>query len=179
MDNEVIERAKVFQETKDLQKAMNLPTAPNGEKVDNLLNQKLEEEKLPDEKEDKRIKKKIKRIWKHYRNNVLDTIDLENYKTFCDLEIQRAETESRLAKIKREREKDEAEHWLDMHKGNLEDIGYNTKSVPNKYFYAIDRYVFYLKNRCKNIPKITWWILCGIVGIGIVILMALGISKIW
>ena len=177
--NDVIERAEHYAKTGNLQEAMNLPVAPNGEKVDEVVNTALDNEKIPDKKEEKEIKKKIRKIWGNYRNNVLSQIDLENYKKFCELEEIRAESDMKLARIKRAKEKEEAEHWLEMHKGNLKEIGYNTESVPNKYFYSMDRLVFYLKNRFKNIPKITWYILAGVLGIGIVILMALGISKLF
>lgn len=179
MENDIIKRAEYFAQTKDLNASLNLPIAPNGEIVDEVVTQGLDQEKTPDKKEEKRIKKKIRKIWGNYRSNVLNSIDLENYKKFCELEQIRAESERKLAQIKRQKEKEEAEHWIDMHKGNLEEIGYNTTSVPNKYFYAKDRYIHYLNNTMKRIPKWTWYILCGLLGIGVIICMALGISKLF
>ena len=171
--NELMKKANEFVKTGDVNSALSLPN------VDNDLKTIFDSQKEPDKKEQKLIKKKTKKIWKDFRKNTLDGIDLQNYENYCRLQEIRAESDKKLARIRREKEKEEAEHWLDMHKGNLEDIGYNTKSVPNKYFYAIDRYIFYVKNRCKNIPKITWYIVAGLFGLGIVILMALGISKLF
>lgn len=173
---ELAERAEMFAQTKDVNKALALPT----EQIqDEALKQTFEEEQLPDEKEKKKIIKKVKKIWGNYRNNTLEEIDLENYKKFCELQEIKAEHEGRLQKIKFKKEKEKAEHWLEMHKGNLEEIGYNTTSTPNKYFYAKDRYIHYLNNTIKRIPKWTWYVLCGVAGVGLIVLMALGISKLW
>lgn len=177
---ELMQKVNTFAVTKDVHKAMNLPVAPNGN-VDenNAIEEALNNEKLPDKKETKRIKKRFRNIWNDHRSNVFDTLDAENYKNYCEIKKQTAETEKELLRIQFETDKLKAEHWLEMHKGNLEEIGYNTTSLPNKYFYAVDRYIFYLKNRCKNIPKLTWWILCGVLGVGVVILMALGIARLF
>ena len=172
---ELMKKAETFSVTKDINQVL-FPTAPDGKTTETIDNA-LEQEKTPDKKEQKRIKKRFRNIWNDYRTNVFDTLDAKNYAEYCEIRKKTAETEKELMQIENEKEEIKAKHWLKMHKGNLEEIGYNTESMPNKYFYSIDRYIFYLKNRCKNIPKFTWWILCGLVGIGIVILMALGISK--
>lgn len=173
---ELMAKADMFAKTKDITKAMSLPTSPDGqENVE--IEQALQEEKLPDRKETKRIKKRFRNIWNDYRSNVFDTLDAKNYAEYCEIRKKTAETEKELMLIENEKEEIKAKHWLKMHKGNLEEIHYNTESMPNKYFYAMDRYVFYLKNRCKNIPKITWYLLAGILGIGVVVLLALGIAK--
>lgn len=174
--NALIERAEVFAQTHDINKALALPT----EQIqDEALKQTFEDEKLPDEKEKKKIIKKVKRIWGNFRSNTLEEIDLENYKKFCELKEIKAEHESKLQKIKFNKQKEKAEHWLEMHKGNLEEIGYNTTSMPNKYFYAKDRYIHYMNNTMKRIPKWTWYILCGVAGVALIVLMALGISKLF
>lgn len=170
-DEEKLNRAlEIYKKTGDVLQTLN--------NEDDKIKEQFQEEQLPDKKETKKIKKRIRSIWNDYRNNALDQISLENYKKYCELQVIKAESDKKLAEIKRDKEKEEAQHWLEMHKGNLKEIGYNTESVPNKYFYAIDRYIFYIKNRCKNIPKLTWYILVGILGIGVVILMAIGLSKI-
>ena len=173
---ELMQKAEKFAVTKDINSTI-FPTAPNGEYNKDIDNA-LEQEKNPNKKEQKRIKKRFRNIWNDYRSNVFDTLDAKNYAEYCEIRKKTAETEKELIQIENEKEEIRARHWLKMHKGNLEEIGYNTESMPNKYFYSVDRYIFYLKNRCKNIPKFTWWILCGIFGIGLVILMALGIAKI-
>lgn len=173
---ELAERADVFMQTGDVKQALALPT----DKIDDkALKQTFEDEQLPDAKETKKIKKKVRKIWGNYRNNALEEIDLENYKKFCELQKIKAESESELQKIKFKKEKERAEHWLEMHKGNLEEIGYNTTSMPNKYFYAKDRYIHYMNNTMKRIPKWTWYILCGVAGVALIVLMALGISKLF
>lgn len=174
---ELMRKVETYATTKDIDKAINLPITPNGQD-DTAIEEALKDNQLPDRKENKRIKKRFRNIWNDYRTNVFDKLDAQNYAEYCKIREQTAETEKKLMEIENEKEKIQAQHWIDMHKGNLEEIGYNTNSVPNKYFYAIDRYVFYLKNRCKNIPKLTWWILCGILGLGVVVLMAIGIAKI-
>lgn len=172
---ELIEKAEKFSITKNIKETL-FPTAPDG-KDNASIDVALEQEKIPDKKEQKRIKKRFKNVWKDYRSNVFDTLDAKNYAEYCEIRKKTAETEKELMQIKNEKEEIKVKHWLKMHEGNLKEIGYNTESMPSKYFYSIDRYIFYLKNRCKNIPKFTWWILCGLFGVGVVILMALGMAK--
>ena len=178
---ELVSKADTFNKTKDLSLAItkqyNLPATPTGEAVEEDLSEAIDNGKMPDIKEQKKLKKRIKGIWGAYRNNVLGHLDLKNFQDYCDLKIKTAETEQKLRKIEMEREIDEANHWLKMHEGNLKEIGYNTESMPSKYFYSIDRYIFYLKNRFRNIPKFTWWILCGLLGVGVVIAGAVVIAK--
>ena len=179
---ELMAKAEKFNETKDLSIAMkqkyNLPDAPNGEEVTDALEQLISDNKTPDKKEKKRVKNRVKNIWNRYRSNVLGKFDLENYKEYCKIEIETAETETKLRDIQQKREKQEAQHWLEMNKGNLEEIGYNTTSKPSKFWYGLNRGLWYMKKTCSNIPKLTWYILAGILGISVVILMALGLSKI-
>ena len=178
---DLVAKADTFNKTKDIGLAIaqhyNLPTTPTGDAVEKDLAEAINSQKVPDKKEQKRVKKRIKNIWGRYRDNVLGQLDLKNYQDYCDLEIKTAETEKKLRQIQMEREKAEAEHWLAMHKGNLEEIGYNTESMPNRYFYSVDRYIFYLKNRFKNIPKFTWWILCGVLGLAAIITLVVVLAK--
>ena len=178
---DLVAKADTFDKTKNISLALvnkyNLPTTPTGEKVEEDLVSAIDGNKMPDTKEQKKLKKRIKNIWGRYRDNVLGQLDLKNYQDYCDLEIKTAETEQKLRQIQMDREKAEAEHWLKMHEGNLKEIGYNTESMPSKWFYSIDRYIFYLKNRFKNIPKFTWWILCGVLGVGVVIALVIGLAK--
>ena len=179
---ELMAKADKFDKTKDLSLAMRedykLPVAPDGKDIKAEVEQLLEESKDPDKREKKRVKNRVKNIWSRYRSNVLGKFDLQNYKDYCQIEIETAETESKLREIQQQREKQEAQHWLDMNKGNLAEIGYNTESKPSKFWYGLNRGLWYFKKTCSNIPKTTWYVLCGILGIGVIVLMALGLAKI-
>ena len=178
---DLVAKADTFDKTKDISLALvnqyNLPATPTGEKVEEDLANAIDSQKSPDKREQRKLKKRIKNIWGRYRDNVLGQLDLKNYQDYCDLEIKTAETEKKLRQIQMEREKAEAEHWLAMHKGNLEEIGYNTESKPSRYFYAIDRYIFYLKNRFNNIPKMVWKFLLGAIGVGAFIALVIWVAK--
>ena len=169
--NELVARANLFAKTGDVEKALSLPVD------DESLKQTLDDEKLPDNKEQKRIKKKAKKIWNNYRKNVLDSIDLENYKKYCELQEIKAESDKKLAKIKREREKEEAQHWLEMYKGHLEEIKYNTESKPCGFWYKLNRGIWYLRKTFDNIPKLVWKILLAGMGITALVVMVLLVGK--
>lgn len=178
---DLVAKADTFNKTKDISLAIaqhnNLPTTPTGDSVEDDLAKAIDDQKLPDKKEQKKLKKRIKGIWGAYRDNVMGKLDLKNYQDYCDIKIKTAETEQRLREIEMEREKAEAKHWLKMHEGNLKEIGYNTESMPAKYFYAVDRYIFYLKNRFKNIPKFVWRLLIGAIGVGAFIALVVWVAK--
>lgn len=173
---EIMQKAEMFAQTKDLDKALMLPFDDTNEVPQDLI-QKFDEQATLDDKEQKRVNKRIKGIWKNYRNNVLSKIDLENYKKFCELEQIRAESDKKLDVIKFERDKARATQWLEMHKGNLEEIGYNTTSLPNKFWYGLNRGIWYLRKTFSNVPKLTWYILAGISGLAVIVLMVIGIGK--
>lgn len=166
---ELMAKSETFAKTHDITLA--LSTSVNDD-----LKATMQNQVNPDEKETKKINKKIKRIWSGYRSNILSQIDLENYKKFCEIEVIRAENDSKLEAIKQQKQKSKATHWLDMHKGNLEDVGLNAESVPNKFAYGTLRGVFYFKKLCQNIPKLTWYILAGILGVSVIFLIAKGLS---
>jgi hypothetical protein len=166
---EVIQKAEKFAVTKDINSTL-FPTAPNGDNPTSI-NDALEQEKDPDKKEQKRIKKRFRNIWNDYRSNVFDTLDAKNYAEYCEIRKQTAETEKELMLIENEKEEIKAKHWLKMHEGNLKEIGYNTESMPNRVFYSIDRFIFYLKNGFNNIPKMVWKTLIAIIGIGVIVLL--------
>lgn len=178
---ELVAKADTFNKTKDLSLAItkqyNLPITPTGEAVEEDLSEAIDEGKMPDIKEQKKLKKRIKGIWGAYRDNVLGHLDLKNFQDYCDLKIKTAETEQKLRKIEMEREIDEANHWLKMHEGNLKEIGYNTESMPSRFFYSLDRFIFYLKNGFNNIPKMVWKLLLGLIGTGIGITFIMWIAK--
>ena len=179
---DLVAKADTFDKTKDISLALvnkyNLPTTPTGDKVEEDLAEAIDSNKMPDTKEQKKLKKRIKNIWGRYRDNVLGQLDLKNYQDYCDLEIKTAETEQKLRQIQMDREKAEADHWLKMHEGNLKEIGYNTESMPSRFFYSLDRFIFYLKNGFNNIPKMVWKLLLGLIGTGIGIAFIIWIAKI-
>lgn len=175
---ELMKRAETYSVTKSVESALNLPAMPNGKSNDELINEALNNEQEPDKKEKKRIKKRFKNIWNDYRSNVFGNLDAKNYADYCEIRKKTAETEKQLLEIEFETEKLKAKHWLEMNKGNLEEIGYNTLSLPNKFWYGLNRGLHYMKKTCSNIPSITWKILVGVLGIGAVILLAFGLAKI-
>lgn len=168
---ELVAKAEMFAKTGDVNKSLSLPLN------DEALQRKFEEEKLPDAKEERKIKKTIRKIWGNYRKNALESIDLENYKKYCELQEMKAETDKKLSKLKREREKEEAEHWLMMHNGHLKELGFNSESKPNIFWYGLNRGVWYLKKTFENIPKIVWKLLVSGVGIAVIITLVLVIQN--
>lgn len=167
-----IEEVRKFMESKD-----GLPVAPDGTN-DQSVYKVLEQGSTPDKKEKRRIGRRVKRIWNNWRSNVLEQINIENYRKYCELEVLKYQTESKLREEKHKREKEDSQHWLEMHKGNLIEIGYNVDSIPNKYYYSLERWLFYFKKRCSSIPKLIWYIGAGLLGIGTIILATIGILKI-
>ncbi len=148
------------------------------QKHDALVDRALKDSENLDSKTAKRITKKVKKLKGDWRQNILDSIGLENYKDYCVLEITKSQTTTKLLNEKQSRAKALAAHWLEMHKGNLEDIGYNTTSVPNKFYYGLDRYVYYLKKRCNAIPKLAWRIAIGCLAVLAIVLAVIGTMKI-
>lgn len=166
----IAKRIQTFVKTGSVEEAIN--------SVSNNLTEKIEENSTLSGKEEKKVNKKIKSIWSNYRNNILSKMDLENYKKFCELEIERAKTDIELTKMRNEKELIELEHWLKKNKGNLEEIKYNSESKPSMFWYKLNRGVHYLKKTCSNIPKITWFTLAGVCGLALIFLISWGLSKI-
>ena len=165
---ELMARAEMFAKTGSVEKSLSLPT---DQIDDDALRQTFDDEQLPDIKEQKKIKRKVRKIWDNYRKNALESIDLENYRKYCELQEIKAESDKKLAKLKREKEKEEAEHWLIMHSGHLKEINYNTESKPCGFWYKLNRGIWYLRKTFDNIPKLVWKIL--LTGIGITALVVL------
>ena len=165
---ELMAKADMFAKTGNVEKSLSLPVDQIN---DEALKQTFNNEQLPDIKEQKKIKRKVRKIWDNYRKNALESIDLENYKKYCELQEIKAESDKKLAKIKREKEKEEAQHWLEMHKGHLEEIKYNTESKPSLFWYKMNRGIWYLRKTFENIPKLVWKILLTGVGITALIIM--------
>ena len=171
---QLMARAEMFAKTRSVEKSLALPT----DKIDDeALKQTFDEQQLPDIKEQKKIKRKVRKIWNNYRKNALESIDLENYKKYCELQEIKAETDKKLAKLKREKEKEEADHWLMMHKGHLEEIKYNTQSKPCGFWYKLNRGIWYLRKTFDNIPKLVWKILLAGIGISALVIMVLLVGK--
>lgn len=173
MDNdkkkELMAKAEMFAETKDIVQALTANTQTG-------FQEKMQENSTPDTKEEKQLNKKMRKIWSSYRKNMLEQIDLENYKKFCQIEVERAKTDLELLELKNKKEITQLQHWLAKNKGNLEEIKYNQESKPSKFWYMLNRGLFHLKRTCSNIPKLTWYILAGVCGIAIMYLMSKGIG---
>lgn len=174
---ELMKRAETFAATQSVDKAM-AEVGIDSKETQEGLKQEFNKEKTPDKQEQKQIKNKVRNILSGYRYNKLEEIDVANYRKFCELAEIRAESDKKLDKIKREKEWDEIQYWLKKNKGNLEEIKYNTESKPNVFWYGLNRGIWYMRKTFSNIPRLTWYILAGACGIGLMILMAFGIAKI-
>lgn len=150
---------------------VNLPIAPNGQVANQELNNIIEQESTPDKKEEKKFRKSIRGLWKRWRGTTLDAKSLEIEKVACAIAVERAETQEKLNIIKRREELAEAQHWLELNKGNLEDIDANTTSRPSKFWYGLRRGFHHITKLTNNVPKIfknLFWI--GVLILGLVLL---------
>ena len=148
-----------------------VPITPDGQQANEALDEAIKSQATPDRKESRRIKNKIKGIWRRWRTTALDAKSLEVEKIACQIEIERAETKQKLAKIRRDEELAEAQHWLTLNKGNLEDIDANITSKPNMFWYALRRGCHHITKLTNNVPKIIknlFWI--GAIVLGLVLL---------
>lgn len=149
----------------------NMPIAPDGKNAVQDLEQAISAQATPDERETRKIKKRIKGIWRKWRSTTLDAKSLEIEKIACQIEIERAETKAKLNKVKREEKELENAHWLRLNAGNLKDLGYNTESKPSKFWYNLNRGFYHITKLTGNIPKLIknlFWV--GIVVVGVVLL---------
>lgn len=150
---------------------VSVPTTPDGKSANEDLEQAIQDQATPTKHEAHKIRNKIKGIWHKWRVTALDAKSLEIEKIACQIAVERAETQQRLDSIRREEELAEAEHWLALNKGNLEDIDANTTSKPSKFWYNIRRGCYHITKLTNNIPKIfknLFWI--GAVILGLVLL---------
>ena len=148
-----------------------IPLAPNGVDGNQDFEDALNAGANPDKKERRRVKKKIKGLWRNWRTTSLDAKSLEIEKIACQIEIERAKTQAQLNEVRREEERKEATHWLELNKGNLEDIDANTTSRPSKFWYNLRRGCHHITKTTNNIPKIIknlFWV--GVIIIGLVLL---------
>ena len=144
---------------------------PDGQEANKALDEALKEQATPDKKEARRVKKKIKGIWRKWRTTALDSKSLEIEKIACQIEIERTRAQAELNKIRREEEFAEVEHWLKLNKGNLEEVEMNTISKPSKFWYNFRRSFHHITKLTMSIPKIIknlFWI--GVLIIGLVLL---------
>ena len=154
-----------------VEQTITVPKTPDGRDANEELNNIISNEAAPDKRESRRIKKKIRGIWSKWRTATLDAKSLEAEKIACEIEIKRAETQARLNAVRRQEEKAEAEHWLALNKGNLEDLGYNTTSKPSKFWYNVNRGCFHITKTSGHIPKfILNLLLIGAVIVGVILL---------
>lgn len=150
---------------------VSVPMTPDGQQANEALDEAIKSQANPDRKESRRIRNKIKGIWRKWRTTALDAKSLEVEKIACQIEIERAKTQQELDKIRREEELAEAQHWLTLNKGNLEDIDANTISKPNMFWYGMRRGCYHITKLTNNVPKIIknlFWI--GAIIVGLVLL---------
>ena len=153
-----------------------IPLAPDGQNAQQSFNQALTEASKPDLSEQIQVKKKMKKLWGFWRQTALDSKSLEIEKIACQIEIERAETAAKLAEIKRAEEIRKHQHWLDLNRGNLKDIGYNTESKPSMFWYNIKRAMFHIAKLTTDVPKIILNLfLIGFIILIIVILNNIGV----
>jgi hypothetical protein len=166
---------KQIAEIKALQESR-LPLAPNGQDENQNLEKALTAVSIPNKLEEKAIKKKMKKLWGFWRNTALDSKSLEIEKIACQIELERAQTEAKLATIKREQEIAAHQHWLKLNEGNLKDIGYNTESKPNLLWYGLKRMLYHITKLTTDVPKVVsdfFWI--GYFILAIIILKTFGV----
>ena len=169
-DREQIKQQIIEYRTQETQLAQ-IPTTPDGQSANKALDDAIQQEAVPDAKESKRVKKHIKGLWRKWRTTALDAKSLEIERIACQIEIKRAHTQAELNKVKREEEKERVKHWLELNKGNLEDIGYNTESKPNMFWYGLKRASYHITKLTTDVPKIVknlFWI--GAIVLGIILL---------
>ena len=160
-----------YKASQPAQRSIAAPVAPNGENAAEALDHIITEESIPNKRENRKFRKKIRSIWSKWRNTTLDAKALEEEKVACQIAIERAETQAKLDKVKREEEKAKVQHWLDLNAGNLEEVGLNTKSKPSIFWYSIKRGFFYITKITDNIPKLIrnlFW--GGVLILGVVLL---------
>lgn len=165
------EQTAALTASSDESHAISIPTAPDGQNANTDLDEAIKAASTPDKREAHRIKNKIRGIWRKWRTTALDAKSLEVEKIACQIEIERAETQQKLNKIKREEEVAETEHWLLLNKGNLQDIDANTTSKPSMFWYGLRRGFHHITKLTNNIPKIfknLFWI--GVLILGLIIL---------
>lgn len=148
-----------------------IPTAPSGEQGIQEVENILKEEGQPTEKESKKLRNRIRGLWNRWRHLFLDSKSLELEKTACAIQIERAETKLKLLDLRNKTiaEKDRA--WLERHKGNLEEIGFNTSSKPHIFWYSLKRGFFYITSLTDSVPKVIknlFWV--GVIGLAFILL---------
>lgn len=173
-DREEIQNQIIAYQQNQITKTVEQPKpliTPDGKEANKALDEALKEQATPDKKESRRVKKKIKGIWRKWRTTALDSKSLEIEKIACQIEIERTKAQAELNKIRREEESAEVEHWLNLNKGNLEEVEMNTNSKPSKFWYNFRRGFHHITKLTNNIPKIIknlFWI--GVLIIGLVLL---------
>lgn len=139
---------------------ISVPIAPTGQDANQDLDRIIEEEATPNKREARKFRKLIRNVWSRWRKTALDAKALEQEKIACQIAIERAKAQAELDEVRREEEIKELEHWLQLNRGNLEEVGYNTKSKPSRFWYAIKRGFFYLTSWTDSVPKLiknTFW----------------------
>lgn len=152
----------------NVQPSISVPITPDGKVANEDLDKAIQNQATPDKHEAHKIKNKIKGIWHKWRVTALDAKSLEIEKIACQISIERAKTQQELDRIRREEEFAEAEHWLALNKGNLEEIEANTTSKPSPFWYNIRRCCHHVTKITNNVPKLfrnLFWIGAVIIGL--------------
>ena len=168
-DREEIQRQMV--EYKSSNTELAIPSTPTGQNAGEAFRSVLEEGSSPDKREARRVRKRVRGIWRNWRTTTLDAKSLEIEKVACQIAVERAKTQAKINEIRRENEIAEAKHWLALNKGNLEDIDANTESRPHRVWYGLRRFCHHMTKLTDNFPKVfknLLWI--GVFIIGLVIL---------
>lgn len=172
IQNEIVQyRAQNVAQVQTQSLSVQPPITPDGKQANKALDEAIESEATPDKKESRRVKKRIRGIWRKYRTAALDAKSLEIEKVACQIEIERTETQARLNEIRRQEEAAEVQHWLNLNQGNLQEIDMNTNSKPSKFWYGLRRGFHHITKLTDNIPRVLknlFWI--GVLIIGIVLL---------
>ena len=130
------------------------PVAPSGGQGITEVTNILEEEKNPTKKESKKLRSKMRGLWQRWRNLFIDSKSLELEQTACKIQIERAETKLKLLDLKNKTIAAKDTAWIARHKGNLEEINFNTTSRPNLFWYGLKRGFFYITSLTDSVPKI-------------------------
>lgn len=144
------------------------PSTPTGVDAEEALHNALEEGANPDKREVRRVRKRIRGMWRSWRSVTLDAKSLEIEKIACQIAVERAQAQAKINEINRANEIAEAQHWLALNKGNLQDIDANTESRPHPVWYGLRRFCHHMTKLTDNFPKVfknLLWISVFIIGL--------------
>lgn len=129
-------------------------TSLTGTNATDVVHNVIEENKTPDRQEERKIKRRVRGLWKTWRTTALDAKALEVEQFACQIAVERANTNATLAAIKRKEEIERLNHWLIKNTGNLKEIKYNTESKPSMFWYYLNRGIYHIKQTTSALPGI-------------------------